>query len=137
MADTKISALSAAATPLSGTEKVPIVQGGSTLQTTAQDIANLMANAVSVVSNALSVETVARVAKDDSLSNAISVETAARVAKDDALSQAISVVSQQVSVLSSQVSTVSVAVTSVDSRLNTVSQQVSVLREQGITAEKK
>jgi hypothetical protein len=40
MADTKISALPNA-TALFGTEPVPIVQGGATVQTTVQDIADL------------------------------------------------------------------------------------------------
>lgn len=40
MADTKISSLTAATT-LGGSEKVPVVQSGSTVRTTAQDIANL------------------------------------------------------------------------------------------------
>jgi hypothetical protein len=40
MANIKISQLSAAAT-LTGTEEVPVVQGGNTVRTTAQDIANL------------------------------------------------------------------------------------------------
>jgi hypothetical protein len=40
MADKKISQLTAAAT-LTGTELLPIVQGGQTVQTTAQDIADL------------------------------------------------------------------------------------------------
>ncbi len=53
MADSKISAL-AAATALAGTEVVPIVQGGSTVRTTVQDIANLLASAVAVTSNNLS-----------------------------------------------------------------------------------
>ena len=40
MADKKISELSSAAA-LTGSEPIPIVQGGATVQTTAQDIANL------------------------------------------------------------------------------------------------
>lgn len=66
-----------------------------------------VSNAVSVVSQALSVEIVDRTSADNLLSNAVSVvsnalsvETAARVAKDDVLSQAVSVVSQALSVLS-------------------------------------
>jgi len=45
MADTKISALTAAST-LSGTEPVPVVQGGVTVKATAQDIANLAPSSV-------------------------------------------------------------------------------------------
>ena len=41
MADTKISALPSAGA-LSGTEPVPIVQGGNTVKTTVQDVANLV-----------------------------------------------------------------------------------------------
>ena len=41
MADIKISALPAATTPLSGTEELPIVQSGTTVKATAQDIADL------------------------------------------------------------------------------------------------
>lgn len=41
MADKKISQLTAATTPLTGTEEVAIVQSGSTTKATAQDIANL------------------------------------------------------------------------------------------------
>lgn len=51
MADSKISAL-AAATALAGTEVVPIVQGGSTVRTTAQDIANLLVGNLSALSAA-------------------------------------------------------------------------------------
>jgi hypothetical protein len=39
--DKKISQLTAATTPLTGTEELPLVQGGQTLKATAQDIANL------------------------------------------------------------------------------------------------
>lgn len=38
MADSKISALSSATTPMTGTEQVPIVQGGSTVKTTIQNM---------------------------------------------------------------------------------------------------
>ena len=41
MADTKISAMTAAALPLTGTELVPIVQSGVNKKTTTQDIANV------------------------------------------------------------------------------------------------
>ncbi len=41
MANKKISQLPAASSPLAGTEIVPLVQGGTTDRTTAQDIANL------------------------------------------------------------------------------------------------
>jgi hypothetical protein len=41
MADQKISQLPAATTPLSGTELVPLVQGGANVKATVQDIANL------------------------------------------------------------------------------------------------
>jgi hypothetical protein len=41
MADKKISQLTGASLPLTGTEELPIVQGGQTLKATAQDIANL------------------------------------------------------------------------------------------------
>lgn len=41
MADKKISQLSAASTPLSGAEELPIVQSGNTVKATAQDIADL------------------------------------------------------------------------------------------------
>jgi hypothetical protein len=41
MADKKISQLSGATTPLTGTEELAIVQGGSTVKATAQDIADL------------------------------------------------------------------------------------------------
>lgn len=39
--DKKISQLTAATTPLTGTEILPIVQGGNTVQATAQDVADL------------------------------------------------------------------------------------------------
>jgi hypothetical protein len=39
--DKKISQLTAATTPLSGTEQLPIVQGGVTVKATAQDVADL------------------------------------------------------------------------------------------------
>ena len=41
MADTKISAMTAATLPLTGTELVPIVQGGNNRKTTVADIANV------------------------------------------------------------------------------------------------
>lgn len=41
MADKKISQLTAATTPLAGTETLPIVQGGQTVKVSAQSIANL------------------------------------------------------------------------------------------------
>ncbi len=41
MADKKISQLSSATTPLTGTEELALVQGGSTVKATAQDVANL------------------------------------------------------------------------------------------------
>jgi len=56
MADVKISALSNATTPLSGTEVVPVVQSGVTYKTTVQSIANLAASG-SVTSVAMSVPT--------------------------------------------------------------------------------
>lgn len=39
--DKKISQLTAATTPLTGTETLPIVQGGQTVQATTQDVADL------------------------------------------------------------------------------------------------
>jgi hypothetical protein len=41
MSDKKISQLTAATTPLAGTETLPIVQGGQTVKVTAQSVANL------------------------------------------------------------------------------------------------
>ena len=41
MADKKISQLTGATTPLTGTEELAIVQGGSTVKATAQDVADL------------------------------------------------------------------------------------------------
>ena len=41
MSDKKISQLTAATTPLAGTEEIAIVQGGSTVKATAQDVADL------------------------------------------------------------------------------------------------
>jgi|688.fasta_scaffold219041_4 hypothetical protein len=41
MSDKKISQLTAATTPLAGTETLPIVQGGQTVKASAQSIANL------------------------------------------------------------------------------------------------
>lgn len=41
MADKKISQLTGATTPLTGTEEIAIVQGGSTVKATAQDVADL------------------------------------------------------------------------------------------------
>ena len=42
--DKKISQLTAAATPLAGTETLPIVQGGSTVKTTVQDVLGYLVN---------------------------------------------------------------------------------------------
>jgi hypothetical protein len=67
-----------------------------------------VSNGVSVVSNALSVETAARVAKDDSLSNAVSVVSQAlsveivdRISADNALSNAVSAANALISNLTS------------------------------------
>lgn len=65
---------------------------------------------VSIVSNTLSVETAARIAKDDVLSNAISV-----------LSQLLSVVSNAASAADAHASVASAAATSADGHANTVS----------------
>ena len=46
MANIKISQLTPGAIPLSGTEEIPLVQGGITVKATAQDIANLGAPVV-------------------------------------------------------------------------------------------
>ena len=43
MANKKISQLTSATTPLTGTEELAIVQGGSTVKATAQDVADLAA----------------------------------------------------------------------------------------------
>ncbi len=40
MADKKISALTAASTPLAGTEVLPVVQGGSTVKVSVSDLTN-------------------------------------------------------------------------------------------------
>jgi hypothetical protein len=45
MADVKISQLSNATTPLTGAEELPLVQSGSTLKATTQDVADLVAPA--------------------------------------------------------------------------------------------
>lgn len=42
--DKKISQLTAAATPLAGTETLPVVQGGSTVKTTVQDVLGYVVN---------------------------------------------------------------------------------------------
>jgi hypothetical protein len=44
MSDKKISQLTAASTPLTGTEELAIVQSGSTVKATAQDVADLVPN---------------------------------------------------------------------------------------------
>ena len=49
MADVKISALSSATTPLSGTEVVPVVQGGVTYKTAVSNIAALASSGVTSV----------------------------------------------------------------------------------------
>jgi len=70
---------------------------------TSQEFSVVTVN-IGVVSTALSIETAARIAKDDLISNAVSVvsqalsaETSSRVAGDASLANAISVVSQAVS----------------------------------------
>jgi hypothetical protein len=58
MADVKISALSNATTPLTGTEVVPVVQSGVTYKTTVQSIANLASGGSGTVTSvAMSVPT--------------------------------------------------------------------------------
>lgn len=47
MADKKISQLTSATTPLTGTEELAIVQGGSTVKATAQDVADLAGGGLS------------------------------------------------------------------------------------------
>lgn len=49
MSDKKISQLTAATTPLTGTEELAIVQGGSTVKATAQDVADLAGGALPVL----------------------------------------------------------------------------------------
>jgi hypothetical protein len=55
--DKKISQLTAATTPLTGTEELPLVQGGQTLKATAQDIANLGGGGTTPVLNTYPVTT--------------------------------------------------------------------------------
>lgn len=57
MADKKISQLTGATTPLTGTEELAIVQGGSTVKATAQDIADLAGPPVLPVLNTYPVTT--------------------------------------------------------------------------------
>lgn len=49
MADVKISQLTGASTPLTGSEEIPLVQSGTTLKATSQDIANLAAPSIVVL----------------------------------------------------------------------------------------
>lgn len=51
--DKKISQLSGATTPLTGTEELAIVQGGSTVKATAQDIADLAGGSTYLLYQAL------------------------------------------------------------------------------------
>lgn len=58
MSDKKISQLTAATTPLAGTETLPIVQGGQTVKATAQDIADLVPTVTlpfTLLSNSISI----------------------------------------------------------------------------------
>jgi hypothetical protein len=59
MADKKISQLTAAAA-LTGSEPIPTVQGGVTVQTTAQDIADLAAGGSSLLPNGIKIITESR-----------------------------------------------------------------------------
>ena len=92
-----------------GTSARAILIGDQFANTLTVKVLTDIEAAANVISNALSVETAARIAKDDTLSaglsvvsHGLSVETAARVVKDDVLSQAVSVVSQAVSVVSAR-----------------------------------
>lgn len=69
MADTKISDLGAAAT-LDGTELVPVVQSGATVQTTAQDIADLAPSGTSVTGYFADMPPSSPHANDDEFSDA-------------------------------------------------------------------
>jgi hypothetical protein len=74
MADLKISALTSAGA-LAGTEPLPIVQGGTTKKTTAQDIANLKATPdIQQVLDAGDISTTAIII-DDGAGNSVSVGT--------------------------------------------------------------
>ncbi len=64
MADKKISQLTAAAA-LTGSEPIPTVQGGVTVQTTAQDIADLAAGGSSFIPNGIKVITESRELESD------------------------------------------------------------------------
>lgn len=46
MADTKVSALTSATTPLDGTELVPVVQGGVSKKATAADLGITLQDAI-------------------------------------------------------------------------------------------
>lgn len=104
-----------------GTSAVSVVAGFQLGATITDKTLTDLEDALSALSQAVSVVSAARVAGDDALSdkvsvlsqavsalsqrhsatsNALSVETAARIAKDDTLSQGVSVLSQQVSALS-------------------------------------
>ena len=129
MPDVKISALSAAGA-LTGTEVLPLVQGGSTLRTTTQAIADLALSAVNIVSNALSNELSVRAAADNTISNAAS--NALSVA--NAASQAASVVSTAASnalsvanAASQAASVVSTAASNALSVANAASQAASIV----------
>ncbi len=108
MATVKISALPASGA-LTGAEAVPVVQTGTTVRTTTQDIANLTQAAVDTVS-----------ARVDTVSQQISV-----------LSQQVSALSQNVSVLSQGLSVVSQALSNETSNRisadNALSNSVSVV----------
>lgn len=82
MADKTISELSAASA-LTGTELVPVVQGGATLRTTAQDIADL-AGAQAGVVYVQAVNTEAKVANDSSYENLVTIAMPALAAGQSA-----------------------------------------------------
>jgi hypothetical protein len=80
MADTKISALAAATTPLAGTEVVPIVQGGVTVKATVASIATTtqpsgVANAIQYLDGSKNSSTSSRLTFDNSAYQTLTTQT--------------------------------------------------------------
>lgn len=158
MSNIKISQLTTA-TPLTGAELVPIVQGGGTVQSTVSAIAALGTGAAAIVeiqaslsalqvqvnsvSAAVSVQQLEIYSIGTSVSalqtqvNNVSVSVSALQVQVNAVSAAVSVqqvqinaVSASVSTLQLQVNTVSAAVSAVQIQVNAVSAAVSVVQAQ-------
>jgi len=134
MSNIKISQLTTA-TPLTGAELVPIVQGGGTVQITTSAIAALGTGAAAIVEvqaslSALQVQVnavSAAVSVQQLQINVVGTSVSALQTQVNAVSAAVSVVGASVSALQVQVNTVSAAVSVVGTSVSALQTQVNTV----------